>query len=200
MSSSPQQAFWEWFQRNEDLLFNFEADQEPRFNQLAQQLGQIHRDLCFEFGPPGDRREFVISAGGIREAFPTVSSLVAAAPRLERWHVVGFRPRRTPLNTVCIDGMCIEPGKVGFCLLTIGSKIGIQLFIPGFKEDDVTLKQVGYLMLDEALGEYDVETKVGLIKMMPTDSPRSTQRFPLPELPSLFDQLAARFAGATSTH
>ena len=34
------------------------------------------------------------------------------------------------------------------------------------QEDDVDLKQIGYLLLDEALGEYDVETRLGLIKML----------------------------------
>jgi hypothetical protein len=42
------------------------------------------------------------------------------------------------------------------------------LFIPGFREDDVALQQIGYLLLDGALGEYDVETRLGLIKMLST--------------------------------
>jgi hypothetical protein len=60
------------------------------------------------------------------------------------------------------------PKDVFFSLLTKDSVIGLQLFIPGFSENDVTLKQIGYLMLDDALGEYDVETKIGLIQMLPS--------------------------------
>jgi hypothetical protein len=51
----------------------------------SEQLIQVHAKLTFVFGPKADPREFVISAGDIREAFPAVSSLVAAAPKLDLW-------------------------------------------------------------------------------------------------------------------
>jgi hypothetical protein len=191
----PQQVFWQWFDAHQDELFNFETDQERVFDELSQQLIQVHPDLTFEFGPKTDRREFVISAGGIRGAFPAVSSLVAAAPTLDRWRVTAFRPRRTPLNSVQLAETCIDPSDVEFSLLTKGSVIGIQVFIPGFRESDLTLKQIGYLMLDDALGEYDVETKIGLIQMLPPEAPRTYRRYPFSELPSLFDQLASQLAG-----
>lgn len=123
-----------------------------------------------------------------------MSSLVAAAPKLDRWHITAFRPRRTPLNSIQIGEICIGPGDVEFSLLTKGSTIGIQLFILGFQENDVTFKQIAYLMLDDALGEYDVETKVALIKMLPPEAPRTPRRYPFSELPSLFDQLASTLA------
>lgn len=40
--------------------------------------------FAFEFGPQGPRREFVVTAAGIRDAFPAVARLVDAAPTLER--------------------------------------------------------------------------------------------------------------------
>ena len=189
-----QLTFWHWFDAHQDELVDFEVDQERIFDDLSEQLTRVHPNLTFEFGPKADRREFVISAGGIREAFPAVSSLVAAAPKLDRWHITAFRPRRTPLNSIQIGEICIGPGDVEFSLLTKGSTIGIQLFIPGFQENDVTFKQIAYLMLDDALGEYDVETKVGLIKMLPPEAPRTARRYPFAELPSLFDQLASTLA------
>jgi hypothetical protein len=85
-------------------------------------------------------------------------------------------------------------------LLTKGSEIGISLFIPGFIDTDVTLKQIGYLMLDEALGEYDVETKVGLIKMLPSHSPLATKRYPISDLATLFDQLTSRLTKPASVN
>lgn len=191
-----QQAFWKWFDAHQDELFNFELDQERIFDKLSKQLSRVHPDLTFEFGPRTHRREFVISAAGIREAFAAVSSLVAAAPKLDRWHITAFRPRRNPLNSVQIGETCVDPGDVEFSLRTKGSVIGIQLFIPGFTENDVTIKQIAYLMLDNALGEYDVETKIGLIQMLPPESPRTTRRYPFSELPSLFDQLASTLVEA----
>ena len=189
-----QQAFWKWFLAHEDELLDLEADRERVFDSLHQQLNQVHPDLVFEFGPKADRREFVISAGGLRGAFPAVSSLVAAAPKLDRWSITGFRPRRTPINEVKIGKECIDPVDVEFSLLTKDSTIGLRLFIPGFSEENVAMKHIAYLMLDEALGEYDVETKIGLIQMLPRESPASTKRYPLSELPELFDELRSQLA------
>jgi hypothetical protein len=47
------------------------------------------------------------------------------------------------------------------------------------------------LLLDEALGEYDVETKVGLIEMFPPDAQVPGPRYPLRELPAHFDRVYA---------
>jgi hypothetical protein len=191
-----QQTFWRWFDAHQDQFLDFEVDQERIFDELSEQLIRVHPRLSFEFGPKTEPREFVISASGIKEAFPAVTSLVAAAPQFNRWRITAFRPRRSPLCTVQIGETCVDPGDVEFSLLTNGTMIGIKLFMPRFREDDAILKQVAYLMLDEALGEYDVETKLGLIQMLPSESADSTQRYPLSELSTLFDQLASKLAAA----
>ncbi len=72
---------------------------------------------------------------------------------------------------------------------------GIYLFIPGFREDDVAFKQIGYLLLDATLGEYDVEVRLGLIKMLSPEMRTVADRHPLAELPTLFDQLVSRLEG-----
>jgi hypothetical protein len=197
---SSEQAFWEWFEARQDELIDFESDRERIFDEFGEQLSRVHPGLCFEFGPRDAQREFVISAGGLRDVFPAGSSLVAAAPALQRWRITAFRPRRTPLNSVQLGDVRVEPDDVEFSLLTNGTAIGLRLFLPGFTEGNVTLKQIGYLMLDEALGEYDVETKVGLIQMLPPESPRTGTRHLLAELPSRFDQLALSLAGPSSIH
>ena len=68
---------------------------------------------------------------------------------------------------------------------------GIQLLIPGFKENDMTVKQIAYLILNNTLGEYDVETQVGLSQILAPESPRTAQGYPFSELPSLFDHLVS---------
>src|SRR5438128_2325080 len=97
------QEFWNWFVRQEEL-FTFDPDNETEreklFDRLAIELQKIHPNLTFEFGPNEPRREFIISADGIKRAFPAVASLVEAAPPLDRWQVIAFRPRRIPLNIV----------------------------------------------------------------------------------------------------
>jgi hypothetical protein len=56
----------------------------------------------------------------------------------------------------------------------------------------MSLTQIGYLMLDEALGEYDVETRLGPVKTLSPDQPAEGDRYPLPALPPIFDKLIAR--------
>lgn len=73
---TPEQSFWAWFQNNQDFLFDFEKDQERVFDRLATEMHKVNPSLTFEFGPKEDgRREFTISADGIRKAFPAVQAL-----------------------------------------------------------------------------------------------------------------------------
>jgi hypothetical protein len=191
-----QAAFWSWFIQHETGLFGFDPDQEIErerlFDELAAELQKVNRDLTFEFGPNGPTREFVISAAGIKSAFPAVVRLAEAAPALERWQITAFRPRRPPVCTIEIEDHRVDPKDVQFSLLDNGTMAGIYLFIPGFREDDVAFKQIGFLLLDVALGEYDVETRLGLIKMLSPETRTVGDRYPLAELPTLFDQLVSR--------
>jgi hypothetical protein len=151
---SLREDFWSWFAKRESELFDFdparEAERERLFDELATELRRVDPDLTFEFGAKAKKREFVVSAAGIKRAFPAVVSLVAAAPTLERWQLIAFRPRRTP-NIVEFRGKRVHPKDVQFCLLDDGKTAGIYLFIPGFREDDADLKQIGYLLIDETL-------------------------------------------------
>ena len=91
-----EQEFWDWFVGHEAELFDLDPRQgdqrEKIFDELAAQLSKVHRELSFELGPNSARREFVISGSGIRDAFPSVTSLVAAAPTLPRWNLQLFVP------------------------------------------------------------------------------------------------------------
>ena len=78
-------AFWKWFASNEARLFSFERDQEAIFDELGAEMHRVNSDLTFEFGPvQNGKREFVISAGGIKSAFPAVKALYRSAPELKR--------------------------------------------------------------------------------------------------------------------
>jgi hypothetical protein len=190
-----QEEFWIWFVSHEPELFEFDpgrvADRERIFDELASEMHKIDPDLVFEFGPPEPTRQFVISAGGIKHAFPAVVSLAAAVPELNRWKVTAFRPRR-PLSIVEFQGKRIDPCEVQFSLLENGKMPGIYLFMPGFRERDAALQQIGYLLLDEALGEYDVESRVGLIKLLSPQTRTVGERYPLTDLPERFDRLISQ--------
>jgi hypothetical protein len=197
-SAATIERFWQWFADNDDRLFHFERDQERTFDALAAAMNAVDPDLTFEFGPVQDgRREFVISAGGIKRGFDAVQRLAAAAPHLSRWRVIAFRLRRPVGNVVEFGGIRVDPAEVEYSLLASETAVGLHLFIPGFTEGDTRYGQAGYLLLDEALGEYDIETKLGLIKMFATEAQTGGPRYPLTELPRHFDELYRRLtAGA----
>ena len=186
----PEPTFWAWFEANEAMLFDFERDRDPVFDRLAAALKKISTDLAFEFGPkePDGRRELVISAGGMKSAFPAVEKLVAAAPPLARWRFTAFRPRRAQLMTLEFGGLKVEPKDVDCCFMTGGPLLGIALFFHGYTEARRNeFGQVGFLMLDEALGEYDVAMKVGPIRFVAFEEAPNAVRFPLTELTARFD-------------
>jgi hypothetical protein len=188
---TPEQAFWNWFQKNEDNLFDFEKDQERVFDRLSAELHKVDPNLTFEFGPKENgRREFTISADGIRKAFPAVEKLYTAAPALPRWKLQRFRQRREP-SDISFRGVRVAASGVRVDATRQGEKADIAVFIPGYSEAArETYMGITFLLLDQALGEYDVETRIGKIRAEDT-SKAPPKAYPLKELPMRFDQLFA---------
>jgi hypothetical protein len=192
--TSKEDAFWNWFIKNQQRLFEFESDRERIFDELGRRMKQVNPDLTFEFGPTQNgKREFVVSAGGIKSAFPAVESIYAKAPSLPQWVWVKYRPRRVPLNDLSYEGKEIKADEVRYLLAKDGDKVGVVLFFEGYNDEEKkTFGQIGYLFLDEALGEYAVETQVGFIEFHGRDSKYFPQSHPLRELPAHFDEQFGR--------
>ena len=188
---SPEARFWEWFEQNEVSLFSFETDQGVIFSKLASELHRIDSHLTFEFGPnENGKRDFVISAGGIKSAFASVVKLADAAPQLARWNIIKFRPRREPLNTVQIGNISVDPDDVLFTMQPDGDKVDITLYLADQKSFDKKLHaQISFLLLDQAIGEYDVETFVGHIEFRPKEMNSRLSKRQLTKLASEFDKL-----------
>ena len=190
--ATPEEDFWRWFQRNEAALFDFELDQERIFDRLGAEMRKVHPSLTFEFGPKQrNRREFVISADGIRQAFPKVESLFAAAPPLPKWQFIKFRPRRELLD-LSYDGVSVKASSVFVLLRPDGAKAGVTVVIPGYtKAAHRTYLAIAFLLLDQAIGEYDVETRVGSIDVQAPSTPGRAGHS-LRELPAAFDSFVSK--------
>ena len=186
---TPQQIFWRWFRANETRLFDFEKDQERVFDELQAQLHKVNSGLTFQFGPKeAGVREFVISADGIKDVFPAVISLADSAPSLSRWRVVKFRPRHGQ-GPISLDGLRISPEQVKFTIENDGAKAGLTLFIDGYKETEHDkYARVAFLMLDQSLGEYDVETNIGFVEFRPTSAKSNLVKQPFSALMESFDR------------
>jgi hypothetical protein len=195
-TTGPEESFWSWFQQHEAAYYALDPDDMPRrealFDALDVELAKVHSDLTFEFGPVIEgRRDFVVSAAGIKSAFPAVRNLVSKAPALTRWTVIAFRPRRSPVSTIQFQDVSLDPQKVLVRLSRDGDKVGMTIFIDQYsKAREAEFGQAAFLLLDEALGEFDVETKVGFIELraLPETIPPNT--VPLSGLASAFDRLS----------
>jgi hypothetical protein len=190
-TKSPEDRFWAWFTKNQDALYSFERNQEAIFNDLLHELHKVHRDLTFEFGPEiNNQREFVISAGGVKNVFPAVISLANTAPALPKWKITKFRPRREEISTITIENVSVSPENVWFSIEQEGEKVNLILFLGNERMFDKNIHgSIGFLFLDQILGEYDVETFIGSIDFRPiTDSP-GMKKARLSELRSTFDTI-----------
>src|SRR5690606_17558081 len=135
--SDIEKEFWNWFIQRSDEYFRFEENQESLFDDLAGALAKVHPDLCFEFGPvENGKRDFVISAGGIKDSFGAVISLCNVAPPLPQWNLIEFRPRRDPEYGLEINGIKIEANDIWFALEPHDNKVGVILFMPDIQAEE----------------------------------------------------------------
>lgn len=190
---TPESEFWKWFKKNEAMVFDFEQDQEATFDKLAEAMSKVHPELTFEFSPKFDgKREFVISAGGIKEAFPAVESLCEAAPKLSKWEIIKFRPRRSPMD-ISFGETEFKVSDVSVSIEADGDKAGFTVFMKDYeKTENHIFEQAGYLMLDQAIGEYDMETRVGFIEFKNHEATSEFQKHPLSDLTTVFDGFMER--------
>ncbi len=166
---SRESRFWDWFQKNSDQLFQLEADQPALLEELSAQLNRVYRGLTFELGPVEDgKREFIVSADGIRDRFPAVRRLVDAAPAMPNWTVIAFRPPKDFDVVVEIGSQRLGSDDVWFSSQPDRDRTGLALYIRGLtKRNEPLLAQAAFILLDSALGEYDVETLIGTVKLYP---------------------------------
>jgi hypothetical protein len=188
--ASREQRFWRWFRVNSARLFAFEKDQEHIFDELARELQSVQKNLTFEFGPVSSgRREFIISAGGIHEAFPAVRSLVAAAPALSEWNVIAFRPPKSLDFVVEYGGLRLGADDIRFEAFREDTRIALALYLRGYtpKQREV-FGNAAFILLDCALGEYVVETAVGGIDFRPLPpDPVPEHLLPFRDIRAVFD-------------
>ncbi len=162
-----EELFWKWFESKSNEYFEFESNQSILFNELEKQLKILHPNLTFVFsGIENNKREFIISADGIKDAFPKVESLVEAAPKMDKWDIIAFRPRLGTESSITYEGLTVKPEDIMFKYGTdtTKNKIGLEIFIRNYNEVDDRYLYAAFLLLDNALGEYDVEMKIGYIE------------------------------------
>lgn len=192
--NSLEKDFWIWFIKNEERIFSYEKDQESIFNELSNQLFNVNQYLVFELSSVlGDgKRDFIISADGMISAFAAVERLYSRAPALKNWNIIKFRPKRTPTDHLQIGDKNINLDDVYFTVSKSEKpyKVDVQLLFRYFEESERNVfSQVSFLLLDQALGEYDTEMKIGFVDCESTDSACFVQSQPFKKLQDNFDNI-----------
>jgi hypothetical protein len=188
-----EEVFWKWFEHNESRLFNFEIDRESIFDEISAQLSAYQEGLVFEVSTENNGiREFIISADGIGELFQRVKALAAAAPKFERWSILAFRPRMENYDELTLDyaEKTFDPTQIWFEHSVEDGYFDLSLYYPDYDEDERDIITSGaYILLDMALGEYDVETGIRYIdhRQVP-DNPEAEGLSPFTELRRIFDE------------
>jgi hypothetical protein len=194
---SGEQVFWKWFQKHEPKLYQFEKNQESVLDEISVQLAKYKKGLVFEISKEHDgKREFIVSADGLKELFPAVEALKSCAPKLGRWSIVAFRPRMEAYERLSLTygGKEFDPGKLWTYHRIQDGSLDLIVYHPDYLEEERNAFVSGtYILLDMALGEYDVVTGIRHIdhKKIP-DEPRSEGLRPFAELRATFDEYKAR--------
>ena len=168
-------VFWKWFGKNQNRFDHLERDQDILMDELGTAVHTYKKGLVFEIGAKKeDTREFVISADGLENLFPAVSKLVAAAPKLPGWRIIAFRPRMEDYSRFTVEyaGRKFDPKEIWFYSRIKDRHFDVIFYHPSYRDEDRNLIISGtYILLDMALGEYDVVTGIHQLdhQLLPAD-------------------------------
>jgi hypothetical protein len=188
LGAAPQAGFWDWFVKHEARLADAAAvDPVAAMKEIQAQLDRHEEDLVVEL-MLDKTPSLVVSADGNASLFGAVKRVVAAAPKLKRWSVVAFRPRRPWMGDLEIEGRKFALADFSFRELgRVKGQIDIEVAVRGRTEaNEKEVDNAAFLVLDVVLGEYDTETKIGVVDFSST--PKKSHR-PITELAALVDKL-----------
>jgi hypothetical protein len=157
--------FWHWFEANQQKIFDIECPNDEQLGLLFHQLDKVDRNLTLELSLKKEApKELILSAGGIKETFPLVEKLVDAAPLLQNWQFIAFKPRRN-LEELAYPGADRLPlNALWYQLDTSQSPFGLNLYIVGHQPESLSVHaQICFFILDNLIGEFQVAHHLGEI-------------------------------------
>ncbi len=188
-----EQKFWSWFVKHQDALFVNNASDGEILDRLSGKLTEYGDGLTFELSSEREgKRELIISADGIRDLFPSVQKLTASAPDLKKWEVIAFRPRMDDFAkfTLTYAGVDFDPSTIWIKPIIDEGNFDLILYHSNLTAENKNIIVAGtYILLDMAIGEYDVVTGIRYIdhQLLP-ENPANEGLVPFSELRYLFDK------------
>ena len=183
----PDHTFWDWFSDEAPSLWT--ASKVDAMQRIQRELEKQHHGVLAEIGSDGGGRLLVLTADGERSVFPMIQQLFAARPNVKGWKIVAFRQREAkPFSKISMNNRELDPATLRYVARRENDKLDIKLYVPGYTDGDKELGLMGFLALDHTVGEYDVETKLGGIELLPIAQAPTLSRA-LEELPGEIDAL-----------
>jgi hypothetical protein len=169
--------FWSWFAAEAPRLRDL---RNPAvLDDIGARLAKVDPELAFQLGQVDERCQLEISAEGVRAKIPAVEAFVAAAPPIDGWRVVAFR-QPSPGVRVRMGDRQYSADSIHF-VLHPGSPAELELYLAGYDAAPQQLRGLAFLLLDAAVGELAVMTRIGVIDFH-DDSRRPTHARPLRDL------------------
>ncbi len=193
-TQSPESAFWGWFRLHAAELKTVRQSDAPIMDTLQQRLGAVHDGLTYEMSMhDGPVRELIISADGIVSLVPAVHRLTASAPRMEGWKVIAFRPRMPNYMGFSLNhsGYVHDLTSIWFDPIVDDDHFDLILYHPHYCEEERgRIVNALYILLDMALGEFDVMTRIRHIdfQRLP-ENPEQQGLVPFARLREVFDDV-----------
>jgi hypothetical protein len=172
------------------------AEHPEVFAELIRELRYVDNDLSAALIPEIDSDPstlaLVISPSGYPDLLSLAQDVANASPFNDLFHTIACTPRSvTPPTGVMIDGQETPLQKFTFQLHEGRGLVNVTIGIPGYQYGyDEEYNEVVFRLLDLLLGERDVMTKVGDIRLVPVALVESGEYPALNSLPAAFDAFA----------
>lgn len=170
------QDFWNWFAEDEQSLWERATGVAEA---IQEKLAAVDDKLWVEVSSPVQgRRELTFSAGGARERFAAVDSLVAAAPSLERWVVFALTPPRGFQFVIEHRGHRLQATALDCEVVSVDpqSRVSLRILVPDQPQDEGLVEAL-WQALAIGLGERLTAERIASVQI--ASAPEGTDK-PLP--------------------
>ena len=196
-SSDQNQAarkFWEWLAANAArAISEDEQVREAASDQLSELFHAAFPDLTWEIEVQDDNDLwFIISADGVPDRIDDVVQAVRNAPKVPGWKIVPFRQRGSLNVSLQVHGRTLSYQDIWCQAETVGWQANVVFHINGLtNENKDDLAGATFVLIDNALGEFDSMVRLGELDFQPLEDEPVKQEdyFPLSDLPDYIDRL-----------
>lgn len=188
------QQFWNWFKdNNKAYLFLDSVDEDVKEKLIDNFEAELHKycdKIFFEIGGlPNEDQEIIITAEGNKDYFDKVEQLINAAPKIDHWNFIAFKPSIPGQFKSKWDDLELDTKDMWFLPLNNNksSDLGIRIYLKNHDliKDNETLTPLLHKMLDTIVGEKTFALDIAYVDTeQQPDDPKGKDMYPILELPA----------------